>query len=135
VTPPEDGEPCSSINNGSASDGMSNTNNTPAAVSPGLMSAWKQDGDFTFTVTAVEDGRQSLRGAPAVSVPRGHFVLVYFTVHNDVLAPRLFAEEYQHLFDGEGRKYDGYIADRGDLCPRGEQHDWRLRRRDAGDPR
>ena len=48
-------------------------------------------------------------------MPRGQFVLVYFTVHNDVLSPSLFAEEYQYLFDGEGRKYEGYIADRGDL--------------------
>jgi len=74
-----------------------------------------QDGDFTLTVTAIEDGRQSFGGPPAISQPRGQFVLVYFTVHNDVLSPRLFAEEYQYLFDGEGRKYEGYIADRGDL--------------------
>jgi hypothetical protein len=74
-----------------------------------------RDGDFTFTVTAVEDGRQSLGGPPATRVPRGQFVLVYFTVHNDVLAPRLFAEEYQYLFDGDGRKHEGHIVDRGDL--------------------
>jgi Domain of unknown function (DUF4352) len=74
-----------------------------------------QDGDFTLTVTAIEDGRQSFGGPPAIKVPRGQFVLVYFTVHNDVLSPRPFAEEYQCLFDGEGRKYEGYIADRGDL--------------------
>ena len=74
-----------------------------------------QDGDFTLTVTAIEDGRQSFGGPPAISQPRGQFVLVYFTVHNDVLSPSLFAEEYQYLFDGEGRKYEGYIADRGDL--------------------
>jgi len=49
-------------------------------------------------------------------VPRGQFVLVYFTVRNDVLAPGLFAEEYQYLFDGEGRKHEGYIRrNRGDL--------------------
>jgi Domain of unknown function (DUF4352) len=74
-----------------------------------------QDGDFTFTVTAVEDGRQSLGGPPATRVPRGQFVLVYFTVHNRVLSPSLFAEEYQYLTDGDGRKYEGHIVDRGDL--------------------
>jgi hypothetical protein len=74
-----------------------------------------QDGDFTLTVTAIEDGRQSFGGPPATSVPRGQFVLVYVTMHNDVLSPRPFAEEYQHLFDGDGRKYEGYIVDRGDL--------------------
>jgi hypothetical protein len=41
-------------------------------------------------------------------------VLVYVTVHNRVLSPRLFAEEYQYLIDGDGRKSEGYI-DRGDL--------------------
>jgi hypothetical protein len=44
-------------------------------------------------------------------------VLVYFTVHNDVLSPSPFPEEYQYLFDGDGRKYEGHIADRGDLFP------------------
>jgi hypothetical protein len=74
-----------------------------------------QVGYFTLTVTAIEDGRQSFGGPPATSVPRGQFVLVYVTMHNDVLSPRPFAEEYQHLFDGDGRKYEGYIVDRGDL--------------------
>jgi hypothetical protein len=75
-----------------------------------------QVGYFTFTVTAVEDGQTSLGGPPATRVPRGQFVLVYFTVRNDVLAPGRFAEEYQYLlFDGDGRKYEGHIADRGDL--------------------
>jgi hypothetical protein len=73
-----------------------------------------QVGFFTFTVTAIEDGQTSFGGPPAIRVPRGQFVLVYFTVHNDVLSPRPFAVEYQ-LFDGEGRKYEGHIADRGDL--------------------
>jgi hypothetical protein len=41
MTPPEDGEPCSSIQAGSASDAMSNTN-TPSTVLPGLMSAWNR---------------------------------------------------------------------------------------------
>jgi hypothetical protein len=74
-----------------------------------------QDGDFILTVTAIEDGRQSFGGPPAISQPRGQFVLVYVTVRNDVLSPSLFAEEYQYLFDGDGRKYEGYIDDRGDL--------------------
>jgi Domain of unknown function (DUF4352) len=73
------------------------------------------DGDFTFTVTAVEDGRQSMGGPPAISVPRGQFVHVYFTVHNDGHSPGRFAEEYQYLFDGDGRKHEGHIVDRGDL--------------------
>jgi hypothetical protein len=75
-----------------------------------------QVGDFTLTVTAIEDGRQSLGGPPATRVPRGQFVLVYFTVRNDVLSPSLFAEEYQYLTDGDGRKHEGYIRrNRGDL--------------------
>jgi Domain of unknown function (DUF4352) len=73
-----------------------------------------QVGFFTLTVTAVEDGRQSLGGPPAISVPRGQFVLVSVTVHNDVLAPARFAVEYQYLFDGDRRKYEGAI-DRGGL--------------------
>ena len=74
-----------------------------------------QDGDFTLTVTAVgEGGPPPFGGPPAVSQPQVQLVLVYVTVRNDVLSPRSFAEEYQYLFDGEGRKYEGYI-DGGDL--------------------
>ena len=73
-----------------------------------------RDGDFTFTVTAVADGRQSLGRAPAVSVPRGQFVLVHVTVRNDGTSPRQFAEEHQYLTDGDGRKSEGYI-EKGDL--------------------
>ena len=74
-----------------------------------------QAGDFTLTVTAIEDGPPFLGGPPAFLQPRGQFVLVYVTVRNDVLSPSLFAGEYQYLFDGEGRKYEGYIDDGGDL--------------------
>jgi hypothetical protein len=73
-----------------------------------------RNGDFTFTVTAVEDGRPVLSRPDGFVQPRGQFVLVSVTVRNDGLSPRLFAEEYQYLFDGEGRKSEGSI-DRGDL--------------------
>jgi hypothetical protein len=73
-----------------------------------------RNGDFTFTVTAVEDGPPALRRPDGFVQPRGQFVLVHVTVRNDGPSPRLFAEEHQYLFDGEGRKSEGSI-DRGDL--------------------
>jgi hypothetical protein len=72
-----------------------------------------RDGDFMFTVTAVERPPY-IGGPPAFLQPRGQFVLVHVTVRNDSASPRLFAEEYQYLIDDAGRKYEGYI-DRGDL--------------------
>jgi hypothetical protein len=71
-------------------------------------------GDFTFTVTAVEDGPPYLGGPPTFLQPRGQFVLVHVTVRNDGASPRLFAEEYQYLIDDAGQRSEGYI-DRGDL--------------------
>jgi hypothetical protein len=71
-------------------------------------------GDFTFTVTAVADGRQSLGRAPAVSQARGQFVLVRVAVRNDGASPRQFAAEDQYLFDDAGRKSERYVH-RGDL--------------------
>jgi hypothetical protein len=68
-----------------------------------------------FTVTAVEDGKRPWVGRLLSAQARVQFVLVYVTVHNDGDSPRSFAEEYQYLIDGDGRKYEGYIADRGDL--------------------
>jgi hypothetical protein len=60
-------------------------------------------------------GRQtSLVGRLLSAQARGQFVLVYVTVHNDGDSPRSFAEEYQYLIDGDGRKSEGYI-ERGDL--------------------
>ena len=73
-----------------------------------------RDGDFTFTVTAVEEGPPVLRRPDGFVQPRGRFVLVSVTVRNDGPSPRQFAEEAQYLFDGERRKSEGYI-DRGDL--------------------
>jgi hypothetical protein len=71
-------------------------------------------GDFTITVTAVEDGPPYIGGPPSFFEPRGQFVLVHVTVRNDGASPRQFAVEDQYLIDDAGRKSEGYI-DRRDL--------------------
>jgi hypothetical protein len=75
-----------------------------------------RDGDFTLTVTAVGgEGPPSFGGQqPSFLEPQVQLVLVYVTVRNDGDSPGSFAEAYQYLIDGDGRKSEGYI-DGGDL--------------------
>jgi hypothetical protein len=74
-----------------------------------------RDGDFTFTVTAVGGkGPPFLGGQPSFLEPQVKLVFVYVTVRNDGSSPGSFAEDYQYLTDGDGRKSEGYL-DRGDL--------------------
>jgi len=61
-----------------------------------------RDGDFTFVVTAVDDG-PAIIGDAGVE-PQGRFVFVTVTVTNHGDAPGSILGDYQYLIDAEGRR-------------------------------
>jgi hypothetical protein len=61
-----------------------------------------RDGDFTFVVTAVDDG-PAIIGDVGVEA-QGRFVFVTVTVTNHGDAPGSILGDYQYLIDAEGRR-------------------------------
>jgi hypothetical protein len=62
------------------------------------------DGDFTFVVTAVEDGPAIIGDADFSAEPRGKFVLVTMTATNNGDSPRSLLGDNQFMIDTEGRR-------------------------------
>ena len=63
-----------------------------------------KDGDFTFVVTAVEDGPAIIGDADFGIEPQGKFVFVTMTVTNHSDAPGSLFGDNQYLIDTEGRR-------------------------------
>ena len=63
-----------------------------------------RDGDFTFVVTAVEDGPAIIGDADAGIEAQGRFVFVTVTVTNHGDAPGSIHGENQYLIDAQGRR-------------------------------
>lgn len=63
-----------------------------------------RDGDFTFVVTAVDDGPAIIDDADIGIEPQGRFVFVTVTVTNHGDAPGSILGDYQYLIDAEGRR-------------------------------
>jgi Domain of unknown function (DUF4352)/Protein of unknown function (DUF2510) len=63
-----------------------------------------RDGDFTFVVTAVEDGPPIIGTDEFGTEPQGKFVFVTMRVTNHGDSPGSFLGDNQYLIDTEGRK-------------------------------
>ncbi|MGH3585493.1 MAG: DUF4352 domain-containing protein [Pseudonocardia sp.] len=65
-----------------------------------------QDGAFTFTVTDVETGRESLGDGFLRSEAQGNYVLVHVTVTNVGTEAQMFTSANQTLLDAQGREFE-----------------------------
>ena len=87
---------------GASTDGGSNENDSSESTAG--IGDEALDGDFTFVVSAVEDGPASIGPEGFAVTPQGKFVLVSLTVTNHGDGPGLFFGDDQYLIDTEGRK-------------------------------
>lgn len=75
----------------------------PAQDAPGIGSP-VNDGDFEFTVTAVDPGVPVIGTEPVTTKAQGQFVLVHVTVKNNGSSQTYFDVSAQKMFDQQGRE-------------------------------
>jgi hypothetical protein len=73
---------------------------------PAGIGAQVQDGEFAFTVTNVETGREALGDGFLRSEAQGSYVLVHVTVTNIGTEAQMFTSANQTLLDAQGREFE-----------------------------
>ncbi len=82
---------------------------TTAEAAAGIGTAVR-DGDFEFTVTAVDAGVADIGTVPIVAAARGQFIIIHLTVKNTGAAERTFDPGSQTMIDQRGEMWPSDVT-------------------------